>query len=66
MNNETEPNYLAKFRQGNAPMSMNAIDYYIENGKIIEHKWAMGGSSKRTVNAVPEKIDGYERIYPSE
>jgi hypothetical protein len=65
MNNETEPNYLAKFRQGNDPMSMNAIDYYISgDGSIIEHKWAMGGESRRVVESVPDNIDGYEKIYP--
>jgi hypothetical protein len=56
--------YLAKFRQGNDPMSMNAIDFYMENGEIIEHKWAMGGQSMDVVESVPDKIDGYERIYP--
>jgi len=28
--------YLAKFRQGSGSMSMNAIDFYLEKGEIIE------------------------------
>jgi hypothetical protein len=64
--NHAEKQYLAKFRQGSGPMAMNAIDYYMDNGEIIEHKWAMGGGSKKIVESVPDKIDGYERTYPSE
>ena len=55
-------NYLAKFRQGSGPMAMNAIDFYMEGGKIIKHSWAMGGSSKKTVKYVPGTIDGYTKI----
>lgn len=55
-------NYIARFRQGSGPMAMNAIDYYKEEGKIIEHSWAMGGSSKKVVDSVPEEIKGYEKL----
>ena len=55
-------NYLAKFRQGSGPMAMNAIDFYMEDGKIIRHSWAMGGSSKKTVKSVPDAIEGYTKI----
>ena len=53
-----------KFRQGSGPMAINAIDYYMKDGKIIEHKWGMGGSSKKVVDKFPSKIDGYELISP--
>ena len=43
-------------------MAMNAIDFYMEGGKIIKHSWAMGGSSKKTVKYVPGTIDGYTKI----
>jgi hypothetical protein len=67
MSDSDDKKYLAKFRQGNNPMSMNAIDYYIDDsGNIIKHAWAMGGETRTVVESVPDKIDGYERIYPSE
>lgn len=52
--------YLAKFRQGNGPINVNAIDYYInDKGEIIKHSWAMGGETKKVVDSVPESIAGY-------
>lgn len=51
-----------KFRQGSGSMAMNAIDYYIEGSKIIEHTWGMGGSSKKVVDKIPSKIEGYTLI----
>ena len=54
--------YIKRFRQGVGIIAMNAIDYYIDNGEIIEHKWANGGSSKKTVTTVPKNIKGYEEI----
>ena len=54
--------YVKKFRQGVGVAAMNAIDYYRENGQLIEHKWANGGSSKRIVISVPSKIDGYKEL----
>ena len=54
--------YIKRFRQGDSPISMNAIDYYSEGGVIIEHKWAMGGESKKEVKTVPENINGYTLI----
>jgi len=53
---------LAAFRQGSGPMGMNAIDFYEDNGKIIKHEWAMGGSSKKEVKKVPDKIEGYTQL----
>lgn len=58
--------YIAKFRQGSGSMAMNAIDYYKEEGKIIKHSWAMGGSDKKEVDRVPEFIPGYELVAKSE
>ena len=54
--------YIKRFRQGSGVMAMNAIDYYIKGGKIIEHSWANGGSSKKVVAAVPKAIKGYKAI----
>ena len=53
---------IAEFRQGSGPMEMNAIDYYEnENGTITKHSWAMGGSSEKIVDTVPEEVSGYIR-----
>lgn len=43
-------------------MQMNAIDFYKENGKIIEHSWENGGESKKEVDKVPDEIEGYKVI----
>ena len=56
--------YIAEFRQGCGAMSMNAIDYYKEGGKIIKHSWAMGGETKTEVDSVPESIEGYSKLDP--
>lgn len=53
---------LAQFRQGNSPISTNAIDYYRQGDEIIKHRWGMGGESKEVVSAVPVEIFGYRRI----
>jgi hypothetical protein len=54
--------YLAKFRQGSGPLAMNAIDFYREDGVIIEHSWAMGGETKIITTSVPDIIEGFERV----
>lgn len=56
--------YLARFRQGHGPMSMNAIDFYMDGSDIIMHSWAMGGSSKKVVDCVPQWIEDYELLNP--
>jgi len=54
---------LAQFRQGQGSMGQNAIDFYLDDdGKIIKHSWAMGGSSKSVVSSVPKSIDGYIKL----
>ena len=54
--------YFAKFRQGEGPMAMSAIDFYKEDNQIIKHEWAMGGETKTKVKSVPDNIHGYTKL----
>jgi len=54
---------LAQFRKGFGPMGQNAIDFYHDDeGKIIRHDWAMGGSIRTIVATVPKSINGYRKL----
>jgi len=55
------PYSIVRFQKGNSIMSMDTIDYYEKDGKLIMEQWGNGYGVEKEVDSIPESIPGYEK-----